>query len=80
VNHLDSSMNDLKFADHRYGLGLWVKENHFGYRVVFVHGGYSLASASLVLGLMWSPANCHTQPGAPRPIPWQNGKLVDFQS
>ncbi len=39
MNHLDFSMNDLKFADHRYGLGWWVKENHFGYRVVFVHGG-----------------------------------------
>jgi CubicO group peptidase (beta-lactamase class C family) len=36
-------------ADHRYGLGWWVKENHFGYRVVFVHGGNSSASASLVL-------------------------------
>ncbi|HWY86126.1 MAG TPA: serine hydrolase domain-containing protein [Gemmataceae bacterium] len=36
-------------ASHGYGLGWWVKENHFGYRVVFVHGGNFVANASLVL-------------------------------
>jgi hypothetical protein len=36
-------------AEYHYGLGWWVRENHFGYRVVDCRGGHSSASAFLVL-------------------------------
>jgi hypothetical protein len=48
---IDAMQNPTVTADaeYRYGLSWWVRENHFGYRVVDCGGGYSSASALLVL-------------------------------
>jgi CubicO group peptidase (beta-lactamase class C family) len=48
---LDVMQNETVLVDaqERYGLGFWIKESQFGYRVILAQGGASGNSASLTL-------------------------------